>query len=182
MEIIKTPIKDLVVVKPDVFCDARGFFKETYNRERYLKAGIAADFVQDNMSKSSYGVVRGLHFQKPPYTQAKLVQVIEGSVLDVAVDLRTDSPTYGRWYAVELSAENHLQFFIPRGFAHGFSVLSETAVFSYKCDNLYHPEAEGGVIFNDTTLNIDWRIPADKIIFSDKDIRHPKFTDLEKIF
>jgi len=182
MEIIKTPIKDLVVIKPRVFSDARGFFFETYNEERYREAGITQQFVQDNMSKSSYGVVRGLHFQKPPYSQAKLVQVIEGAVLDVAVDLRSDSATYGQWHAVELTAENHLQFLIPRGFAHGFAVLSETAIFTYKCDNLYHPESEGGIIYNDPTLNIDWGIPADKALISEKDTKHPLFKDLEKIF
>ena len=182
MEIIKTPIKDLVVIKPRVFADARGFFFETYNEERYREAGITQQFVQDNLSRSSYGVVRGLHFQKPPYSQAKLVQVIEGAVLDVAVDLRSDSETYGKWYAVELTAENHLQFLIPRGFAHGFAVLSETATFTYKCDNLYHPEAEGGIIYNDPTLNINWGIPADKAIISEKDTKHPLFKDLEKIF
>lgn len=182
MEIIKTPIKDLVVIKPRVFSDARGFFFETYNEERYREAGITQQFVQDNMSKSSYGVVRGLHFQKPPYSQAKLVQVIEGAVLDVAVDLRSDSATYGQWYAVELTSENHLQFLIPRGFAHGFAVLSETAIFTYKCDNLYHPESEGGIIYNDPTLNIDWGIPADKALISEKDTKHPLFKDLEKIF
>lgn len=182
MEIIETPINDLVVIKPRVFADDRGFFFETYNQERYKAAGIDAVFVQDNMSKSSYGVVRGLHFQKPPFTQAKLVQVIEGKVLDIAVDIRRNSPTYGQWYAVELSADNHLQFFIPRGFAHGFSVLSEVAVFSYKCDNLYHPEAEGGIIYNDPTLNIDWQLPADKMITSAKDLLHPTFDNLENIF
>jgi dTDP-4-dehydrorhamnose 3,5-epimerase len=139
-------------------------------------------FVQDNISKSSYGVVRGLHFQKPPYSQAKLVQVIEGAVLDVAVDLRYDSETYGQWYAVELTSENHLQFLIPRGFAHGFAVLSETAVFTYKCDNLYHPESEGGIMYNDPTLNIDWGIPSEKALISEKDTKHPLFKDLEKIF
>lgn len=182
MEIIKTPIKDLVVIKPRVFADARGFFFETYNEERYREAGITQQFVQDNISKSSYGVVRGLHFQKPPYSQAKLVQVIEGAVLDVAVDLRSDSETYGQWHAVELTAENHLQFLIPRGFAHGFAVLSETAIFTYKCDNLYHPESEGGIIYNDPTLNIDWGIPVDKALISEKDTKHPLFKDLEKIF
>lgn len=182
MEIIKTPIKDLVVIKPRVFSDARGFFFETYNEERYREAGITQQFVQDNISKSSYGVVRGLHFQKSPYSQAKLVQVIEGAVLDVAVDLRSDSATYGQWHAVELTAENHLQFLIPRGFAHGFAVLSETAIFTYKCDNLYHPESEGGIIYNDPTLNIDWGIPADKALISEKDTKHPLFKDLDKIF
>ena len=182
MEVIKTPIKDLVVIKPRVFADARGFFFETYNEARYREAGIMQQFVQDNISKSSYGVVRGLHFQKPPYSQAKLVQVIEGAVLDVAVDLRYDSETYGQWYAVELTSENHLQFLIPRGFAHGFAVLSETAVFTYKCDNLYHPESEGGIMYNDPTLNIDWGIPSEKALISEKDTKHPLFKDLEKIF
>ncbi len=182
MEVIKTPIKDLVVIKPRVFADARGFFFETYNEARYREAGIMQQFVQDNISKSSYGVVRGLHFQKPPYSQAKLVQVIEGAVLDVAVDLRYDSETYGQWYAVELTSENHLQFLIPRGFAHGFAVLSEIAVFTYKCDNLYHPESEGGIMYNDPTLNIDWGIPSEKALISEKDTKHPLFKDLEKIF
>lgn len=182
MEIIKTPIKDLVVIKPRVFADARGFFFETYNEERYREAGITQQFVQDNISKSSYGVVRGLHFQKPPYSQAKLVQVIEGAVLDVAVDLRSDSETYGQWHAVELTADNHLQFLIPRGFAHGFAVLSETAIFSYKCDNFYHPEVDGGIIYNDPSLNIDWGIPTDKILLSEKDTKHPLLKDLGKIF
>lgn len=182
MEIIQTNISDLVVIKPHVFNDARGFFFEAYNEERYKKAGINASFVQDNLSKSSYGVVRGLHFQKPPFAQAKLVQVIQGKVLDVAVDIRKNSPTYGHWHSVVLSDENRLQFFIPRGFAHGFSVLSETAVFSYKCDNLYHPEAEGGIIFNDNSLKIDWQIPNEKMIFSAKDLEHPSFNDLDDIF
>lgn len=182
MEIIETPIRDLVVVKPRVFDDARGFFLETYNKERYAEAGIRADFVQDNMSKSSYGVIRGLHFQKDPHSQAKLVSVVEGAVYDVAVDLRAGSPTYGQWYGVELTGENHWQFFIPRGFAHGFSVLSPTAVFTYKCDNLYCPAAEGGVLFSDPTLDIDWRIPSAQAIISEKDTRHPLFKDLQTDF
>ncbi len=182
MQIIETPIKDLVIIEPRVFNDERGFFFESYNKERYHAAGIKQDFIQDNFSKSTYGVIRGLHFQKPPFSQAKLVQVIEGSVFDVAVDLRSDSETYGQWYGVELTAENHRQFLIPQGFAHGFAVLSEVAVFSYKCDNLYHPEAEGGVMYNDTTLNIDWRIPADKAVISPKDLKNSLFVELEKIF
>ncbi len=173
MEIIETPIKDLLIIKPRVFNDARGYFLETYNAERYHEAGIAQDFVQDNMSKSSYGVVRGLHFQRPPYSQSKLVSVTVGRVWDVAVDLRQGSPTYGQWHGVELTDENHLQFLIPRGFAHGFSVLSETAIFTYKCDNLYHPEADGGILFNDPDLAIDWKIPAEKMLLSDKDTKHP---------
>lgn len=173
MELIATPIKDLLIIKPHVFADARGYFLETYNAERYHEAGIAQNFLQDNMSKSTYGVVRGLHFQRPPYSQSKLVSVTVGRVWDVAVDLRKGSPTYGQWHGVELTDENHLQFLIPRGFAHGFSVLSETAIFTYKCDNLYHPEADGGIMFNDPDLAIDWKIPAEKMLLSDKDTKHP---------
>lgn len=182
MNIIKTPIEGLVVIEPQVFRDARGYFVETYNEQRYREAGIDAAFVQDNQSCSSYGVVRGLHFQRPPYTQAKLVSCTVGCVLDVAVDLRKDSPTFGQWYAVELSADNHRQFFIPRGFAHGFSVLSETAIFTYKCDNLYHPEADGGLRLDDPTLAIDWQVPVDQRIISDKDRKHPFLTDLNNPF
>ena len=182
MEIIKTPIEGLLVIEPRVFNDARGYFCETYNEARYREAGINTRFVQDNQSCSSYGVVRGLHFQRPPYAQAKLVSCVRGKVLDVAVDLRKDSPTFGQWYSVELSEDNHRQFFIPRGFAHGFSVLSETAIFTYKCDNLYHPEAEGGVLLSDPTLNIDWQVPADLRILSDKDTKHPKMEELKTPF
>lgn len=182
MEIIKTPIEGLIVIEPRVFNDARGYFIETYNEQRYREAGIDALFVQDNQSCSSYGVVRGLHFQKPPYTQAKLVTCTVGKVLDVAVDLRKNSPTYGQWYAVELTEDNHRQFFIPRGFAHGFSVLSEKAVFSYKCDNLYHPEAEGGLLLSDPQLAIDWQIPEIERIISDKDTKHPLLKDLVSPF
>lgn len=182
MEIIKTPIKDLIIIKPDVFNDARGYFFETYNEQRYKTAGVENNFVQDNQSKSSFGVVRGLHFQKPPYTQAKLVSVSVGKVWDVAVDLRSDSETFGQWYGVELSAENHLQFLLPRGFAHGFSVLSETAVFTYKCDNFYNHASEGGVPFNDPDLNIDWKIDLKDALTSEKDTQHPAFKDFEKIF
>lgn len=182
MQVIKTPLEGVLVIEPKVFKDSRGFFVETYNEERYMQAGITARFVQDNMSASTYGVVRGLHFQRPPYTQAKLVSCIKGEVLDVAVDLRKDSPTYGQWYSVLLSAENHRQFFIPRGFAHGFSVLSPTAIFAYKCDNLYHPEADGGLMLNDPTLNIDWQVPEDQMILSDKDKNHPFLKDLDNPF
>lgn len=182
MNVITTPIEGLLIVEPQLFGDARGYFVETYNEARYDAAGIRARFVQDNQSMSAYGVVRGLHFQKPPYSQAKLVSCIEGSVLDVAVDLRSDSPTYGQHFAVVLSEENHRQFFIPKGFAHGFSVLSERAVFSYKCDELYHPEAEGGVLFTDPELGIDWQIPAEKMIISAKDTCHPLLKDLGNIF
>lgn len=182
MEIIKTPIQDLIIVKPRVFEDARGFFCETYNERNYREAGIDLAFCQDNQSKSSYGVIRGLHYQLNPQSQSKLVSVVQGSVWDVAVDLRADSPTYGQWYGVELTEDNHLQFLIPQGFAHGFSVLSETAVFSYKCDNFYSPSLERGIIYNDPALGIDWKIPADKAIISEKDTKHPLFADAEKNF
>ncbi len=175
MEIAETPIKDLIVVRPDVFADSRGYFTELYNENRYRAYGIDNNFVQDNLSRSSYGVVRGLHLQKGESAQAKLVKVIVGKVWDVAVDLRQGSSTYGEWFGVELSDENHLQFLIPRGFAHGFSVLSPTAIFSYKCDNLYDKQAEGGIIYNDPTLAIDWKVPVDKMIVSDKDLLLPTF-------
>lgn len=182
MNVLTTPIEGLLIIEPQVFGDARGYFCETYNEARYKAAGILADFVQDNQSMSQYGVVRGLHFQKPPFTQAKLVNCVQGCVLDVAVDLRKNSPTYGRHFSVLLSAENHRQFFIPKGFAHGFSVLSETALFSYKCDELYHPEAEGGILLSDPELAIDWQVPAEKMILSDKDTRHPVLRDLNQDF
>ena len=175
MEIVETPIKDLIVVRPDVFTDSRGYFTELYNENRYRAYGIDNNFVQDNLSRSSDGVVRGLHLQKGESAQAKLVKVIVGKVWDVAVDLRQGSSTYGKWFGVELSDENHLQFLIPRGFAHGFSVLSPTAIFSYKCDNLYDKQAEGGIIYNDPTLAIDWKVPVDKMIVSDKDLLLPTF-------
>jgi dTDP-4-dehydrorhamnose 3,5-epimerase len=178
MNVIKTPIEGLLIIEPRVFHDARGYFVETYNEQRYREAGVDAMFVQDNQSCSTYGVVRGLHFQKPPYTQAKLVSCTKGRVLDVAVDLRKESPTYGKWFSVELSEENHRQFYIPRGFAHGFSVLSEQAVFTYKCDNLYHPEAEGGLLLSDPDVAIDWQVPEDKRVISEKDTKHPLFKDL----
>lgn len=178
MEIITTPIKDLLIVKPKIFTDDRGFFFETYNENRYKELGINQNFVQDNQSKSSYGVIRGLHFQHNPYCQSKLVSVTIGKVWDVAVDLRANSATYGQWYGVELTEENHLQFLIPRGFAHGFSVLSKTAVFSYKCDNFYNPAADGGILFNDPDLNIDWKISTDKMILSEKDTKHPLLKDV----
>ncbi len=182
MEIIKTAIEGLLVIKPQVFVDARGYFVETYNEKRYREAGIDAQFVQDNQSCSSYGVVRGLHFQRPPYTQAKLVCCTVGRVLDIAVDLRKNSPTFGQWHSVELSAENHLQFFIPKGFAHGFSVLSETAVFAYKCDELYHPEADGGILLSDPDLAIDWQVPEELRILSEKDKKHPMLKDFDNPF
>jgi|SRR5690554_5027202 len=162
--------ENLQVMEPMVFFDARGCFFESFNKVRFTEKVGEFNFVQDNVSLSSYGVIRGLHFQTGEFAQAKLVQVLKGKVLDVAVDLRPDSPTFGQHYSVELSDENHLQFFIPRGFAHGFSVLSEEAVFHYKCDNYFHKESENGIIYNDSTLNIDWRIPKGKEIVSEKDL------------
>jgi len=182
MEIIKTPITDLIIIKPRVFSDSRGFFYETYNEKSYLEAGIDLHFCQDNQSKSSYGVIRGLHYQLSPHSQSKLVTVIQGAVWDVAVDLRASSPTYGQWYGVELTEENHLQFLIPQGFAHGFSVLTETAIFSYKCDNFYSPTLERGIMYNDPALGIDWKIPVDKAVISDKDLKHKLFADADKNF
>lgn len=182
MEIIKTPIQDLLILKPRVFEDKRGFFCETYNEKTFQEAGINIHFCQDNQSKSSYGVVRGLHYQLAPHSQSKLVSVVQGKVWDVAVDLRKDSPTFGQWYGVELSLENHIQFLIPKGFAHGFSVLSETAVFSYKCDDYYNPAAERGILFNDPALNIDWKVPANEAIVSEKDLNHPLFSKAEMNF
>lgn len=177
MEVFETGIEGLKIIQPRIFEDARGFFCETYNEQRYNELGIEQKFCQDNMSKSSYGVIRGLHYQLNPHSQAKLVSVVYGRVYDVAVDLRKNSPTYGKWFGVELDGIKRQQFLIPRGFAHGFSVLSETAVFTYKCDNLYNPSAEGGIRFNDPSLGIDWKIPKDKMIISDKDLKHPLFTD-----
>ncbi len=182
MPFIPTKIKDVVIFEPRIFTDDRGYFFETYNEKLFNDNGIAAKFVQDNQSKSSYGVIRGLHFQKGEHAQAKLVRVLQGSVLDVAVDLRKGSETYGKHVAVELSDVNNLQLFIPRGFAHGFSVLSRTAVFSYKCDNLYCKESEGGIDCNDPDLGIDWQIPAEDRILSEKDKLHPLFKDFETCF
>ena len=176
MNIIETSIQGLYILEPRVFGDARGYFFESYN-VRDFAAVADVTFVQDNESRSCYGVVRGLHFQRPPYAQAKLVRVVEGCVLDVAVDLRAGSPTYGQHVVAELSAENHRQFFIPQGFAHGFAVLSPSAVFQYKCDNLYHPEAEGALAWDDPTLAIDWQLPSADVILSEKDKHHPLFKD-----
>lgn len=178
MNIIETEIKGVYVIEPKVFGDSRGYFFESFSKRDFEAKVGPVEFVQDNESKSCYGVVRGLHFQRPPHAQAKLVRVVKGKVLDVAVDLRKDSPTYGKHVAVELSDQNHRQVFIPKGFAHGFSVLSEEAVFQYKCDDYYAPEAEGAVIWNDPELAIDWRIPEDRILLSEKDRRHPELKDL----
>ena len=176
MNVIKTDIEGVVIIEPRVFGDARGYFFESYNARDFAEVADVT-FVQDNESRSCYGVVRGLHFQRPPYAQSKLVRVVEGRVLDVAVDIRKGSPTYGRYVATELSADNHRQFYLPQGVAHGFAVLSESAVFQYKCDNLYHPESEGAIAWDDPTLAIDWQVPADKVILSDKDRHHPLFKD-----
>ena len=178
MNIIETEIQGVYIIEPKVFGDSRGYFFESYSRREFEAKVGPVEFVQDNESKSCYGVVRGLHFQKPPHTQAKLVRVVKGKVLDVAVDLRKDSPTYGRHVSLELSEDNHRQVFIPKGFAHGFSVLSEEAVFQYKCDDYYAPETECAIAWNDPELNIDWRIPADQVILSEKDKRHPELKDL----
>lgn len=182
MEIISTPIRDLFIIKNRVFADSRGFFLESYNKKRLAESGINIDFCQDNLSKSSYGVVRGLHYQLNPHSQSKLVSVIVGRVYDVAVDIRKGSPTFGQWFGVELSEENKLQFLIPQGFAHGFSVLSDTAVFSYKCDDFYDPSLERGIIYNDPTLNIDWQVPLQEAIISEKDQKHPTLEQAEMNF
>ena len=182
MKIIKTPIPDLLIVEPDVFNDQRGYFFEVYNQERYFNNNMNMQFVQDNESKSGKNVLRGLHFQKPPFAQGKLVRVIQGKVLDVAVDIRKGSPTYGKHVAVELTEDNHIQFFIHKGFAHGFAVLSETAVFQYKCDNFYHPEADGGISILDDTLGIDWKIPTEHANLSEKDTKHAMLKNFDTPF
>ncbi|TXF77564.1 dTDP-4-dehydrorhamnose 3,5-epimerase [Chryseobacterium sp.] len=170
MKIQETPIKDCYIIHPTVFEDERGYFYEKFNEKTFeVLSGMNGHFVQDNISKSTYGVLRGLHLQKGKHAQAKLVSCLEGKVFDVAVDLRQDSLTFGKWYGIELSGENKLQFYVPRGFGHGFSVLSETAVFAYKCDNYYNKESEGGVLWNDQDLNIDWKLPEGDILLSQKD-------------
>lgn len=174
MKIKETGISGLLVIEPDVFGDSRGYFMESFSLRRFRElTGLDIDFVQDNESKSSYGVVRGLHFQRPPHAQSKLVRVVRGRVLDVAVDLREGSPTYGKHYAIELSGDNHFQMFIPKGFAHGFAVLSDDAVFQYKCDEYYAPESEGAVAWDDPDLAIDWMLPMEDIRLSDKDKSNP---------
>lgn len=178
MKIKETPLKDCYIIEPTIFNDDRGYFYEKFNEKKFEElTGLNGHFVQDNISKSSYGVLRGLHLQKAEHAQAKLVSCLEGCVYDVAVDLRENSPTFGKWFGIELSDENKLQFYVPRGFGHGFSVLSETAIFSYKCDNFYNKEAEGGVLWNDPELNIDWKLPFDEIILSEKDKIQPKFSE-----
>ena len=182
MEVIKTNIDGVFIVEPRIFKDGRGYFFESFSQREFDENVGVITFVQDNESKSSYGVMRGLHFQRPPFTQSKLVRCVKGAVLDVAVDIRKGSPTYGQHVAVELTEENHRQFFIPKGFAHGFVVLSQQAVFQYKCDEFYHPEAEGAIAWNDPTINIDWQIPAEDIILSAKDKIHPMLHDITSPF
>ncbi|WP_418765957.1 dTDP-4-dehydrorhamnose 3,5-epimerase [Mailhella sp.] len=182
MNFINTAIEGVFIIEPRIFTDERGYFFESYSKAAFDAAGLHYDFVQDNQSKSVYGTVRGLHFQKGEHAQAKLVRALEGAVLDVAVDLRRGSPTYGQYVAVELSAENNRQLLIPRGFAHGFSVLSQTAIFAYKCDNLYCKASEGGIRFDDPTLAIDWRIDMAKALTSEKDKRHPFLAEFESCF
>lgn len=182
MNIIQTSIPGVVIIEPRLFQDDRGYFFESFSERDFNTQVREVKFVQDNESMSSYGVMRGLHFQRPPYTQSKLVRCVKGAVLDVAVDIRKGSPTYGQYVAVELTEENHRQFFVPRGFAHGFAVLSETAIFQYKCDNFYHPEADGGISILDDSLGIDWRIPTDHAILSEKDTKHPLLKDFDSPF
>lgn len=182
MNITKTPIEGVVIIEPRVFHDARGYFFESYNKQVFDAEVCPIDFVQDNESCSTYGVMRGLHFQRPPFAQAKLVRCVKGTVLDVAVDIRKGSSTYGQHVAVELTEANHRQFFIPRGFAHGFAVLSDIAIFQYKCDNYYHSEADGGISILDENLKIDWKIDSSIAVLSEKDMKHPLLDDFETPF
>lgn len=182
MEVIKTAIESVVIIEPRIFEDARGYFFESFSQREFEEKVRTIKFVQDNESMSSYGVMRGLHFQCPPFTQSKLVRCVKGRVLDVAVDIRKGSPTYGQHVAVELTEENHRQFFVPRGFAHGFAVLSETAVFQYKCDNFYHPEADGGINILDDSLGINWIIKTENAILSGKDTKHALLKDFDSPF
>ena len=182
MEVIKTELEGVVIIAPKIFRDARGYFFESFSQKEFEEKVRKIAFVQDNESMSSYGVMRGLHFQLPPFTQSKLVRCVKGKVLDVAVDIRKGSPTFGKHVSVELSEDNHRQFFVPRGFAHGFAVLSETAVFQYKCDNFYAPQADGGISILDDSLGIDWKLPTDKVILSEKDTKHPLLQDFDSPF
>lgn len=182
MEVIKTDIEGVLIIKPRIFTDPRGYFFESYNKKEFDEKVGNVEFVQDNESRSTYGVMRGLHFQKPPYAQAKLVRCVRGRVLDVAVDIRKGSPTFGKHVAVELTEDNHLQFFIPRGFAHGFAVLSDETVFQYKCDNYYAPHADGGISITDPSLGIDWHIDPTRAILSEKDTKHPLLADFDSPF
>lgn len=182
MKVINTEIKGVYIIEPRLFRDGRGYFFESFSKREFDEKIGHIDFCQDNESMSSYGVMRGLHFQRPPYTQSKLVRCVKGRVLDVAVDIRKGSSTYGKHVAVELTEDNHRQFFIPKGFAHGFAVLSETAVFQYKCDNFYHPEADGGISILDDTLGIDWKIPTEHANLSEKDTKHAMLKDFDSPF
>ena len=182
MKVIKTAIEDVVIIEPDVFGDARGYFFESYSQKKFDEQVRPVKFVQDNESKSKYGVLRGLHFQKGKDAQSKLVRIVKGRVLDVAVDIRKGSPTFGKYVAVELTEDNHRQLFVPRGFAHGFSVLSEEAIFQYKCDNLYAPQSEGAIAWNDPEVGIDWQLPAEDVLLSAKDANHPLLKDSEYLF
>ena len=182
MDVIKTAIEGVVIIDPKVFKDARGYFFESFSQREFEEKVRKINFVQDNESMSSYGVMRGLHFQTPPFTQSKLVRCVKGAVLDVAVDIRKGSPTYGQHVAVELTEENHRQIFVPRGFAHGFAVLSETAVFQYKCDNFYAPQVDGGISIKDDSLGIDWKIPVEKALLSEKDTLHACLKDFDSPF
>ena len=182
MEVIKTDIEGVVIIEPRVLKDARGYFFESFSQREFEEKVRKINFVQDNESMSSYGVMRGLHFQRPPFAQSKLVRCVKGAVLDVAVDIRKGSPTYGQHVAVKLTEDNHRQFFIPRGFAHGFAVLSDVAVFQYKCDNYYAPQADGGISILDSELGIDWRIPLDNAILSEKDTLHPCLSNFDSPF
>ncbi len=182
MKVIETAINGVYILEPRIFHDARGYFFESFSAREFEEKVCQTTFVQDNESYSSYGVVRGLHFQKPPFTQSKIVRVIQGAALDVAVDIRKGSPTFGKYVAVELTGENHRQFFIPRGFAHGFAVLSEEVLFQYKCDNFYAPQSEGGIAWDDPDLHIDWRIPVNNVSLSEKDKKHPQLKDYQPDF
>ena len=182
MEVIKTAIEGVFIIEPRLFKDDRGYFFESFSQREFNEKIRKVNFVQDNESKSGYGVLRGLHFQKPPYAQSKLVRVIKGAVLDVAVDIRKGSPTFGKYVSVELTEDNHRQFFIPRGFAHGFSVLTDEVIFQYKCDNKYAPESEGAIAWGDPDLRIDWRIPMDKVLLSEKDKQHSNLKEVNWLF
>lgn len=182
MNVIETSIQGVVIIEPRIFKDDRGYFFESFSQKEFEEKVCQTVFVQDNESKSSYGVLRGLHFQKPPFAQSKLVRVVKGAVLDVAVDIRKGSPTFGQYVSVELTEENHRQLFVPRGFAHGFSVLSEEVVFQYKCDNFYAPGCEGALAWDDPDLGIDWKLPADEVVLSEKDMKHCRLKDAEWLF
>ena len=182
LEVIQPQIDGVVIIEPKIFGDARGYFFESFSQREFEEKVRKINFVQDNESMSSYGVMRGLHFQRPPFTQSKLVRCVKGAVLDVAVDIRKGSPTYGQHVAVELTEDNHRQFFVPRGFAHGFAVLSETAIFQYKCDNFYAPQADGGISIKDESFGIDWKIPTDKALLSEKDTLHECLKDFDSPF